>query len=445
MTRLSISVIGLGYVGLSTAVCFAKRGIRVHGLDVDEKKLRLIGSGKPPFHEKRLDSMLGLALKDSLLSLSSDYNDAVGTDVTFIAVGTPSAASGEINLNFVESAVRQLGEVLKTKRGFHVVVVKSTVIPGTTIGRVLPLLSNQSGKTLGKEFGLAVNPEFLREGSAVVDTMKPDALVIGAADRRSSLLLTRLFRQFYQKMPPTIMTSPSNAELIKYSINTFRAIQLSTINSLADICSQIYGADMDDVARGLSLIGRVDDRYVRAGLGYGGSCLPKDTRALVAFSEGLSAPSAMFRAALEVNKQQPGRALELAKSLLGDLRGKKVAVLGLAFKAGTDDVRESAAVDLCRLLCQQGAIVSVFDPAAMDNARSELGGLVTYTSSGSECLDGADCCILATEWEEFRALRPSTFKKLMRQAVVVDGRRVYDAVRFKRAGVRFAKIGTSIE
>jgi UDPglucose 6-dehydrogenase len=445
LPRKSISIVGLGYVGLSTAACFAGRGFRVHGLDVDKERLEAIADGEPPLHEEGLKPLLARGLRDKLFTLSDEYPDALDTDVTFLSVGTPSAASGEINLAYVKEAAERLGDALKSKKGYHVVVVKSTVIPGTTIGLVQDALAKTSGKKIGAEIGLAMSPEFLREGSAVYDTMHPDALVIGAVDKKAAQALLSLYSEFYKRMPKTIITSPSNAEMIKYSVNTLRAIQLSSVNSLADMCSSVPGADMADVAKGLAMIGKLDPRYLRPGVGFGGSCLPKDTRALAAFAEATGAPSDMFRGALAVNLKQPKKVIELARKFVPDLKGRKVALLGLAFKAGTDDIRESVAIEMAKALIGEGAAVSTYDPAALGNAMAVLGSTVTYGADALECLKDAECCFLATEWQEFSKIKAATFVKLMKTPVVIDGRRVYDPVAFRRAGIKFARVGTSAE
>ena len=278
-------------MGLATAVCLADRGLRVVGIDIDEKKVRAIGDGSPPFEERNVTAILRKTLRNGALTLASDYEGIADTDVSFVTVGTPSGPSGEIDLRYVEAASKAIGGKLKAKDGYHLVVVKSTVIPGTTSGRVVPILEKESGKKAGKEFGVAVNPEFLREGSAVKDTRRPGGLVLGVEDERSKKVLLDVYARFYRGLPKTIVTTRASAELIKYSINISRAAQLSLVNSLADICSRVPGGEMADVAKGLALLARMDARYLGAGIGYGGSCLPKDTRAIAHFADSLSTRS----------------------------------------------------------------------------------------------------------------------------------------------------------
>ena len=436
-----VSIVGLGYVGLSTAVCFASRGIRVVGVDVDARKLESIEKGEPPIHEAGLGPMLKKAVRRGDLACTPDVKSAVSSSsVTFITVGTPSREDGSMDTTFVKQASEAIGAALRGKEGYHVVAVKSTVLPGTSRGTVLPALEGASGKRCGPGFGLAVNPEFLREGSAVADTMNPDSVVVGPFDARAGRAMAALYRRFYGKLPPEIVTSPENAELVKYSVNTFRGVQLSFLNTLANICRRTPGADVGEVVRGLSSAMMLDERYKRPGLGFGGSCLPKDLRALISYGERLDTDVIMMRAALEVNERQPSELVEMAAAALGSLEGRAVSVLGLSFKADTDDVRESRAVALVQDLVKRGARVRVHDPAAMENAKKLLGGGVEYSSSARECIRGSECCFIATEWKGYR-VKPRVFKELMATPVVVDGKRLLDPSEFRGSGVTYRRVG----
>lgn len=443
MRTPAISVVGMGYVGLSTAVCLSHAGISVIGVEVDLEKLASIERGKIPFQEKGLDRMLDSSLTKGTFQVSSYYDQAVrDTSITFLTVGTPSRRDGSIDLSYLKSASTAVGKELAKTDKRHSIVVKSTAIPGTTEGLVRESLESSSGKKCGEGFGLAANPEFLREGSAVQDTLHPDAIVIGAVDAHSKAALLSLYRGFYSKLPPVISTTPANAELIKYAVNTFRATQLSFLNTIANVSQGVAGADVDEVAKGLSAITKADPRYLKAGLGYGGSCLPKDLRALIAHARQAGSNPELLEAALHMNETQPEVAIKMARDLVGELSGKRVAVLGLAFKAGTDDVRESVAIKLVEGLLLQGATVTVYDPAAMDNARKILNRSVEYARTDKECLTGADCAIVATNWEQFAKLRPGDLKKIMRTPAVVDGRRLLDAGRLQAAGIKLKTIGT---
>jgi len=436
-----VSIVGLGYVGLSTAVCLASRGIRVRGVDVDERKLAAIGRGEPPLHEAGLGPLLKRVVRKGSLTCTADTTSAVLTSsVSFITVGTPSRADGGMDASYVREASAQIGAAIKVKGSYHVVAVKSTVLPGTSRNVVLPAIEEASGMRCGRDFGLAVNPEFLREGSAISDTLTPDALVFGPFAGRANEVLTSLFRRFYGRLPPRIVVSPEEAELIKYSINTFRGVQLSFLNTLANVTSRARGADVGEVIRGLSAVTGLDRRYLRPGIGFGGSCLAKDLRALISYGEGTGTDVRLMRAALEVNDLQPSEVVKVAESIVGGLEGKLVAVLGLSFKANTDDVRESPAISLVRELVKRRARVRVHDPAAMKNAKKELDDEVEYARTTRECIRGSDCCLIATEWQEFK-MRPRIFREMMARPVVVDGRRLFDPSGFRNSGVTYRRVG----
>jgi nucleotide sugar dehydrogenase len=442
---LRVSIVGLGYVGLSTGACLASKGITVYGLDVDEAKLKSIREGKVPFEEEGLEALLKASVKKGLFLPGTDYREAIeNSEITFLAVGTPSLGDGSIDLGYLKSAAEAVGRELPKLSGFHHVVVRSTAVPGTTQKVVREALERSSGKICGKDFGLASNPEFLREGSAVKDTMHPDAIVIGAIDKRTETALLSLYKRFYGKLPPVVSTSAANAELIKYASNAFRATQLSFLNTFANLCAGIDGADVDEVARGLTKVVKADSRYLKAGLGFGGSCLPKDLRALVAYSKSLGTNSELLEATLSVNEMQPKVAVKMARELVGLLAKKKVAVLGLAFKARTDDVRESAAIRLVERLLSEGARVTVYDPKAMGNAKRVLEDRVNYAESARECLRDAECCVVATGWPEFAAIGAQEFKQLMRNPAVLDGRRAVDAVALRAGGVNCVAIGSGL-
>ena len=436
-----VSVIGLGYVGLTFSACLADRGFKVYGVDIDEEKRRLISDGKPPIYEEGIEPLLKRAISSGSLKVSGDFREAVlGSDITFICVGTPSRPDGSVDLSQVESACRGVGEALRDKEDYHLVVVRSTVPPGTTEGLVRDLLESASGKRVGEALGLCFNPEFLSEGKAVKGIMSPDRIVVGAIDERSGRLLLELYRDFYSnKLPPILVTSPVNAELIKYANNAFLAMKVSFANMFSRLCGKLRGADVTVVMRGIGMDSRICGEFLGAGLGWGGSCFPKDNRGIVSYAEGLGVDLKLVKASIEVNEEQVDYAVELAETLVGDLRGKLIAVLGLAFKPGTDDVRESRAIALVERLLRMGARVRVHDPKAMDNARKILGDDVEYASTLESCLEDADLCILATEWPEYKELSEEDLRRLMRSPALLDCRRIYDPKRFR--GVKFAAIG----
>ena len=443
MAPLRVSIVGLGYVGLSTGACLASKGITVYGVDVDEAKLKSIREGNVPFEEEGLEVLLKRAVKKGIFLPGSDYREAIeNSTMTFLAVGTPSLGDGSIDLGYLRSASEAVGKELAKVPRLHHVVVRSTAVPGTTQKVVKEALEASSGKKCGKDFGLASNPEFLREGSAVKDTMHPDAIVIGAVDKRTEAALLSLYKRFYTKMPAVVSTSPANAELIKYASNAFRATQLSFLNTFANLCTGIEGADIDEVALGLTKIIRADPRYLKAGLGFGGSCLPKDLRALVAYSKSSGSNPELLEATLSVNEMQPKVAANMARELVGVLAKKRVAVLGLAFKAQTDDVRESVAIRLVERLVSEGARVTVYDPKAMWNAKRVLQDRVYYAESARDCIKDQECCIVATDWPEFAKIGAEEFKQLMRNPSVLDGRRALDVAELRAGGVNVVSIGS---
>lgn len=438
----TISFFGLGYVGLTSAVCFAHRGFRVIGFDTDHGKIKLINSGKPPFYEPEVEELLREALRSRLLSCTYDPIEAVkGSDVTFITVGTPANPDGSINLEQVKKASTQIGQALNGEGSYHLVVIRSTVTPGTTGNIVKPIIEKYSGRKCGSGWSLCFNPEFLREGSAVRDTFNPDRIVIGEFDKYSGDVLEALYRSFYgDEMPRTIRTTPINAELIKYASNAFLAMKVSFINMIANLCQELPGADVEVIAEGIGLDRRIGSQFLKAGAGWGGSCFRKDIEALLDFSLKNNVELPLVEATLKVNNAQPYRLVELAKELVGELRGRKVSVLGLAFKPETDDMRDAVSIKIVKKLLKEGAKIAVYDPKAMENSRKIFGESVEYAGSIEDCLRGSECAIIVTEWDEFRKLTPQDFIELMKIPAVVDGRRIYDAALFS-SKLRFAAVG----
>jgi UDPglucose 6-dehydrogenase len=438
----TISVFGLGYVGLTTAACLASRGFKVICYDVDEAKVDAVNSGRAPFFEPKLDELLRRAVNEGNLRAVKDPKIAIlNSEVTFITVGTPSGDDGSIDLTYVESASRMIGEALRLKSAWHLVVVKSTVLPTTTENVVKRIIEKASGRRCGEEFGLCVNPEFLREGNAVEDTFKPDRIIIGEVDKRSGDHLEEIYREFYgDELPLIIRTTPVNAEMIKYANNAFLAMKVSFINMIANLCQKIPGADVEIVARGIGLDKRIGPLFLKAGVGWGGSCLRKDLEALLnyALKNGVDLP--LIEATLKVNRAQPYRLIELARELIGGFNGRRISVLGLAFKPGTDDMRDAVSVKIVRKLLEEGAKVVVYDPKAMDNAKKIFGENVEYANSVKECLKNSECALIITEWNEFRELKPEDFIKLMKAPAVIDGRRIYDLEVYSKK-LKFKAIG----
>ncbi|MGI0090079.1 MAG: UDP-glucose dehydrogenase family protein, partial [Nitrososphaerales archaeon] len=367
-------------------------------------------------------------------------------DIIFLTVGTPSSNDGGIDLSYIKNASEMIGKALKDQEGYHLIAVKSTVIPGTTENTLKPILESSSGKSIGEEIGLVMNPEFLREGSAVQDMFEPDRLVIGEYDKKSGDVLEGLYRGFYhRKMPPLLRTNLVNAEFIKYANNAFLATKISFINDIANIAQTVPGADVTIISKGIGLDNRIGGQFLNAGLGYGGSCFPKDVKALVAFSKQNGYDPILLDSANEVNFRQPLVALRLVKQLLGTLEDKRIAILGLSFKPNTDDIREAVSLPIIKAALEQGASVTAYDPEAMENMSRIFGSKIGYAQSALEAIDDADCCIVVTEWDEFRKLRPEDFASKMRNSLIIDGRRIFDAKSFEDKVSKFVAIGLGNE
>src|SRR5437867_1163880 len=367
-----VAIVGLGYVGLSTAACLASK-FHVTGVDLDQKKVKLIREGVVPFREEKLSPLLKKNVSNGMLSCTNSFDAISDADFIFIAVGTPSAKSGEIDLTQVRSAAQSIGEAFATSPKHPVVIIKSTVIPGTS-KNIVPILEQYSGKSCGEGFGVCSNPEFLREGQAVQDTLKPSRIVIGPVDQLSRRQILRFYGKFYGKqMPPVVEASPETAEMIKYASNAFLATKISFINLIARLCERIPGSDVNDVARGMGLDPRIGRLFLQAGPGFGGSCFPKDVQALVDYAKRLGVDPSILESTLEVNETQPDNVVSQAEKMLNRVDGKKIAVLGLAFNPNTDDIRESRAIPVIRKLVSKGAMVGAYDPMAMDRAKRQLG------------------------------------------------------------------------
>jgi UDPglucose 6-dehydrogenase len=434
-----VGIVGLGYVGLSTAACFLSRGIPIVGVDVDAERVTLLSKGVVPIQEVGVEPMIKGGLSSGMVSFHRGYEAMGSCGTIFLTVGTPSLRSGAINMSYITAAAHAVGKLLAKMKGYPIVVVKSTVIPGTTRKIVLPILEKESELRCGKNFGLVTNPEFVREGKALWDMMNPDAIVIGRVDSRSVRVMKTFYRRVYDRLPPLLVTEAVNSEFVKYSVNSFRALQLSFINELASMSSLLEGARVEEVIKGLMMVAKIDPRYSRAGLGFGGSCLPKDTNALVAFARSLGVNADLLAEAIRSNERQASHALDMVKDLVGPLKGRRIALLGLTFKADTDDTRESVGPRIAKALSRAGASVVAYDPGY----RPPPNGSADFelAKSAVECLQDADCCIVTNEWKEFRELRPSDFKKFMRLPAVVDGRGLFDVERFEKERVMLRRIG----
>lgn len=415
----NISIIGTGYVGLVTGVCFAELGNRVVCVDVNKERVKKINSSVPPIYEKGLEELLEKNIKNKRMRASSDLKEAVlSTDVSFICVGTPSGLIDYIDLKYVREVSRDIGTIIKDK-DYHLVIVKSTVVPGTTEHSVVPLLEKHSQKTAGKDFGVVMNPEFLREGNAIEDFLHPDRIVIGGIDERSTNMLNEVYKDFDC---PIFKTNPRTAEMIKYATNSFLVTKISFINEIGNICKSL-GIDVYEVAKGLGMDSRVSPEFLSAGIGFGGSCFPKDVKALVGKATEVYYRPIVLNAALELNEGQPLRMVELLERKIDSLKDVRVVVLGLAFKPGTDDMREAPSIKIIHNLLNKGAVICATDPKAIAEAKKIFGTheRLKFSVSAEDAVKFGRYILIITEWDEFRN------KELYKGKVVIDGRKVEEA------------------
>jgi len=446
---MDISVVGTGYVGLVSGVCLAEKGHRVICVDLDEAKVAKINAGHSPIHEDGLDELLQRNI-GSRLTATTDLADAIAqTTLTIIAVGTPFDGSA-IDTSYIEAASTAIGTALRDKKDFHTVVVKSTVVPGTSDDVVLPLLEQASGKRAG-EFGVSMNPEFLREGAAIGDFMVPDRIVYGGTDERTLSEMDELYSVFPDV--DKIRTTNKTAEMIKYTANSLLATLISFSSEMGNLCAGLGDIDIVDVMKGVHLDRRLSpimdngDRvvpaittYIEAGCGFGGSCFPKDVKALISHGQRAGQEMNILQSVMDINHTQPMRILDLLKKHFDSLRGLNITVLGLAFKPGTDDMRESASIPIVHALHEEGAKISAYDPIAMDEARKRFTGVpLEYAESTEAAVQGADAIVLVTTWGEFASL-PEIINNMDTPPLLVDGRRMLD----KNSVPRYEGIGLSV-
>jgi len=412
---MKISVIGGGYVGLVSAVCFAQLGHTVGLIEIDIDRASSISRGSPQIYEKGLEALLSKHLEKSL-HVSTAYDAIPDTEIFFICVGTPEGDNGHPDLSMIQSACQSLGRSLIDMDSYHVVVVKSTVPPGTTEGLVVPTVLEHSQRA-GDEIGFCMNPEFLREGRAVEDFMHPDRIVIGSNDSRAGDWAESAYRGIEA---PIVRTGIKSAEMIKYASNAFLATKISFANEIGNLCKRL-GIDVYEVMEGVGMDHRISPHFLDAGAGFGGSCFPKDLSALIHLAEGMNEEPLILRSVQNVNERQPARMLELLQKKIGSLEGKRIAVLGLAFKNDTDDVRQSRSIPVILELEEMGARTAAYDPQANDN-RKKIIPDIEYCPTAADALKDADACIVMTEWPEFSLLDEESV--LMKNRVIIEGRRI---------------------
>ncbi len=433
---MRIAMIGGGYVGLVSGACFAEFGTEVAVVEADAGKLAALRAGRMPIYEPGLDKLVNDNVAAGRLSFGDDLAAAVnGADAVFIAVGTPTRrGDGHADLSYVYAAAEQVAQALT---GYTVIVTKSTVPVGT--GKRITEIVHAARPEL--EFDVASNPEFLREGAAIKDFMHPDRVVIGADSERAREVMRRLYRPLYLIEAPIVFTGIETAELIKYAANAFLAMKITFINEMADLCERV-DADVHDVARGIGLDGRIGRKFLHPGPGFGGSCFPKDTLALVRIAQDHGAASRLVETTAQVNEaRKAGMAQRVVSACGGSVRGKTIAVLGLTFKPETDDMRDAPSLPIIARLVEDGAILRAYDPEGMAAAGPLLPAAVEYCASALDAAQGADALVLVTEWNEFRALAPARLLQSMRGRVVVDLRNVFDPQAMRAAGLDYHGIG----
>jgi UDPglucose 6-dehydrogenase len=442
-----ITVVGSSYVGLVSGVCLAEKGHSVICIDNNSEKVKSINNGVSPIHEDGLDSLLNKHIGKNLVA-SDDLPAAIKkSDVSLIAVGTPFDGN-EIDLSYIKEVSKKIGECLKFQENYHVVVVKSTVVPGTSDEVVKPLLEQYSNKLAGVDFGLGMNPEFLREGVAILDFMNPDRIVLGGIDDKTHNLMEKIYKPFGEV--DTILTNNKTAEMIKYTSNSLLATMISFSNEIGNLCSAISEVDSKEVMLGVHLDKRIspimDDgtrvspeitTYLQSGCGFGGSCLPKDVEALISHGDGANNSMSLLKSVMEVNKKQPMKVLERLSKHYPNISGMNITVLGLAFKPGTDDMRQSPSIPIINKIIDLGGLISAYDPVAENQARQVFANKhITYFKSLKDSIKNSEVILLLTSWPEFKSL-PLLIKSLKKEPLVIDGRGMLikdDIARYERLG-----------
>jgi len=439
MKKPKISVIGLGFVGLTLAVINAKEGFDTLGIDIDKTKLNKLNRGETYFFEPQLQNFLKSAHKNKKIHFTSDFDEVIKTDITFLTVGTPSSSDGKIDLNQLKKVVSRLSKILKKKKSRHLLVVKSTVIPSTTSKYIEPAFKKL------KNVGVVVNPEFLREGQALQDLLFPHIIVIGTNNITDGKALEKYYKLFYGKLPEVIQTNTATAEMIKYTNNAFLATKISFINSIANICQNIPQVDVKKIAYAIGKDSRIGPQFLNAGPGFGGSCLPKDLSALIGFSNQFGKANSLFKAVKEVNDLQPYHIIDFLKNMGVYKKNKTVSILGIAFKNNTDDIREAVSVKLVKILLKKGIKIKAHDPMALKNLEKIFGNKLQYCKSIKNCLINSNCCVILTEWKEYKKLVPKIFSTNMKESNIVDARRILESSKFTKLNFTAVGLGPNIK
>ncbi|MFC2066734.1 UDP-glucose dehydrogenase family protein [Chloroflexota bacterium] len=434
----SVSVFGIGKLGLPLAACLANKSYQVIGVDLNQDVIRAVNEGRSPYYEPGLTELVESAGEH--LSATDDYHHALhNSEMSFIVVPTPSEPDGSFSTKYVEISVEQIATSIKEKSDFHVVVLSSTVLPGATEGVIKQLLEKVSGKKCGKDFGLCYSPEFIALGSVIRDFTNPDVVLIGESDPKSGDLLAEVYRKLCENQPPIVRTTIQNAELAKISLNAFVTMKITFANTLAEIAEKLPGGDVDAVSKMLGFDSRIGRKYLSGSIAYGGPCFPRDNKAFSFVAKKLGCQAKLAMATDEVNQEQVDRVIRLIEQKLVGVKGKNVAVLGLTYKPDTDVIEESASVKIAVKLAQKGAMVSVHDPAGMENARQIMGeGNIRYADSAVECLKDSELCLVATPWDAYKSLTPSDFNRNMKKPRLLDCWRLFNRPEFREKVEYFA-------
>ncbi len=433
---MHIAVIGTGYVGLVTGACFADFGMRVTCVDKDEDKINSINAGRMPIYEPGLDALVAKGVREGRLEFSTDVSGTIAQSlVVFLAVGTPPSGDGSADMRQIDEVAYEIATSLN---GYKVIVTKSTVPVGAA-SRIKKII--KENKATPSRFSVAANPEFLREGAAINDFMRPDRVVIGCTDDEAVAILKDIYRPLYLLETPFVITTPESAEMIKYASNAFLATKVSFINEISGLC-ELLGADVHDVAKGMGMDVRIGSKFLHPGPGFGGSCFPKDAQALVALGRSVNYDIRIVEAALRVNECQKDSIIDRIRRLLPRLDGKTIAILGLAFKPETDDIREAPSIRIIGDLLEAGARIRAYDPAAMESARRLLTD-VEYCEDEYEAARGSDGLVVVTEWNQFRRLDMDRLKQLMREPNIIDLRNLYEPETMRSAGFKYLAMGRS--
>ncbi len=431
---MHIAVIGTGYVGLVTGACFAEFGVEVTCVDVDEKKIDGLNNGKIPIYEPGLDKIVEKNVQANRLHFTTDIKSAVEQAlVVFLAVGTPPKADGSPDMSYYQQAAKDIAGAMN---GYKVLVTKSTVPVGT--GKWLKDFVKEN-LAVETNFGVASNPEFLREGAAIEDFMRPDRVVIGSNEEDAIAIMKDLYRPLYLIETPVVITSLEAAELIKYAANAFLATKITFINEVANLCDAI-GCDVHDVARGMGMDKRIGGKFLHPGPGYGGSCFPKDTRALTTVADQFGVETRIVDAVVEANEKQRDAMIPKIIKLVGDLNGKTIGVLGLSFKPETDDMRESPAIKIIQQMQEHGAKIRAFDPVATEEAKKDLPD-IEYAENEYDAIKDADALVIITEWNQFRALDMEKVKSLLKEPKIADLRNIYEPEDMRKLGFEYVGVG----